>query len=75
MRVGLVSRVLILLLESFNFQEKSGEPKNGIVICLLGFYSELGNGHCGKRSSFPGHVRTLFEQEKSLVNFYPGPVA
>ena len=42
--VGLVLRVRILLLETLNFQEKSGGPNNGFVFSLLGFYREQGNG-------------------------------
>ena len=45
MSVGLVLRVRRLFLKTLNFQEKSGWPIKGFVICHVGFYRELGNGH------------------------------
>ena len=45
MSVVLVLRVRRLLLDTLNFQGKSGGLNNGFVICLAGFYRELGNGH------------------------------
>ena len=34
-----------LLLDTLNFQGKSGGLNNGFVIYLVGFYREQGNGH------------------------------
>ena len=45
MSVALGLRVPLHLLETLNFQVKSGWQNNGFVICHVGFYTELGNGH------------------------------
>ena len=45
MCVGLVLRVRRLLLETLNFQGKSGGLNIEFVICHVGFYREQGNGH------------------------------
>ena len=45
MSVVLVLRVRRLLLDTLNFQGKSGGLNIEFVICLVGFYREQGNGH------------------------------
>ena len=45
MSVGFVLRVRRLLLDTLNFQGKSGGVNIEFVICHVGFYRELGNGH------------------------------
>ena len=43
--VGFLLRFPRLLFETLNFQGKSGGLNIEFVICHVGFYRELGNGH------------------------------